>query len=135
MIPGISRGLGWASAATAPADDDEPASDMVPVVTHVRPSERVMWARWIVRLVAAATEHDAEGSSPPLAYRALIARIMIQLLAHGVPESGDQSWREVLAQLAANLVLGRPTTSPALFANSLQRSLPSAWDCSETACR
>jgi hypothetical protein len=104
MIPGISRGLGWGLGGDSPPDDDEPASDVASVVTHIRPSERVMWARWIVRLVAAATEHDADQASPPLAYRALIARIMVQLLAHGVWESGDESWRGALAQLAANLV-------------------------------
>ena len=104
MIPGISRGLGWGLGGDSPTDDDESASDVASVVTHIRPSERVMWARWIVRLAAAATEHDAGQPSPPIAYRALIARIMVQLLAHGVWESGDESWREVLAQLAANLV-------------------------------
>lgn len=104
MIPGISRGLGWGLGGDSPADDDEPADDVASVVTYIRPSERVMWARWTVRLVAAATEHDPNQPSPPLAHRALIARIMVQLLAHGVWQSSDESWREVLAQLAANLV-------------------------------
>ena len=135
MIPGISRGLGWGLGGDSPADDNEPAGTGVPAVPHIRPSERVMWARWIVRLAAAAAEHDAGQPSPPLAYRALIARIMVQLLAHGVWESGDESWREVLAQLAANLAPRQPTTSPARCASSLQRSRPSAWHCSAAACR
>ena len=104
MIPGISRGLGWGLGGDSPAGGDEPADDTAPAVTQIRPSERAVWARWIVRLVVAATEHDADQPSPPLAYRALIARIMIQLLAHGIWEADDESWREVLAQLAANLV-------------------------------
>jgi hypothetical protein len=104
MIPGISRGLGWGLGGESPPSD-EPANDAVSAMTHIRPSERAMWARWIVRLVAAVTEHDADQPPPSLAYRALIARIMVQLLAHGVWQPGDESWREVLAQLAANLVL------------------------------
>lgn len=71
--------------------------------TQVSPQERVLWVRWIGRLVAAATGQDAGQSSLPLASRAFIARIMVQLLARGVWESGDQSWREPLARLAADL--------------------------------
>lgn len=72
--------------------------------TRLSPRERVLWARWIGRLVAAATGQDAGQLSPPLASRALVTRIMVQLLARGVWESGDQSWREPLARLAADLV-------------------------------
>jgi hypothetical protein len=70
----------------------------------VRQAERDKWARWIARLAAQGAEHHSEQAPPPLAYRALIVRIMIQLLAHGVWQSGDESWREALAQLAVNLV-------------------------------
>lgn len=105
MIPGISRGLGWGiGGETGPDDDgDEPTRDAEFLVARIRPSERAVWARWIERL-AATTEHDADQPSTSLAHRALIARIMIQLLAHGVWDPDDESWREVLTQLAVNLV-------------------------------
>jgi hypothetical protein len=73
-------------------------------VAQISPSERGTWARWIVRLAAAATEHDAGHPVSPLAHRALVARLMIQLLAQGVWPPGDESWREPLARLAVNLV-------------------------------
>lgn len=101
MVPGSGRGLG---ADTPAGDDGQPANDTVQAVAQISPSERVVWARWIMRLVAAATERDDGQPSPPLVYKALIARIMVQLLAHGIWQSGDESWREPLAQLAADLV-------------------------------
>jgi hypothetical protein len=104
MIPGISGGLGSGLGGDSGPDDDEPAGDGVSPGTGMRQPERVAWARWIERLVAAAREHDAGQPLLPLAYRVLIARIMVQLLAYGVWEPGDESWREVLARLAADLV-------------------------------
>jgi hypothetical protein len=99
MISGITWGIG---GETAP-DNDESTRDVESLVARIRPSERAVWARWIGRL-AATTEHDADQPSTSLAYRALIVRIMIQLLAHGVWDPDDESWREVLTQLAVNLV-------------------------------
>jgi hypothetical protein len=97
MIPGISQGLG-----SAP-NDDESTEDVESLAANIRPSERVVWARWIGRLIT-TTEHDADRSSTPLAYQALIVRIVIQLLAQGVWDPDDESWREILTRLAVNLV-------------------------------
>lgn len=71
-----------------------------------------MWARWAVRLAAAVTARGAGQPTPPLAYRALATRVTIHLLAHGVWETGDESWREVLAKLAASLVPGPDDDEP-----------------------
>jgi hypothetical protein len=103
MIPGISRGLGWGLGGDPPGGGGN-GGDTAPRAPHVRPSERAVWARWAVRLAAAATANDAGQPRPPLAYRALATRLMVQLLAHGVWETGDESWREVLARLAASLL-------------------------------
>jgi hypothetical protein len=101
-VPDLGRGAGSGLRADSPAGRP-PASDGPAAVAHMKPADRDVWARWTVRLVAAATEHPADQPAPPLAYRALITRIMVRLLAYGVWQSGDDSWREVLAQLAVDL--------------------------------
>ena len=109
MIPGITRGLSWGTGSSTPPDggsseDPEPAA-------HVTPSERAMWARWATRFAAAVTAQGA-GHPSPLTYRALATRIIVHLLAHGIWEPGDASWREILARLAASLVPGPADNEP-----------------------
>jgi hypothetical protein len=65
-----------------------------------------------VRLAAAVTGPGVGQPPAPLAYRALVTRIVIHLLAHGVWEAGDESWREVLARLAVSLVPGPDDDEP-----------------------
>jgi hypothetical protein len=65
-------------------------------------SERPRWRNWIERLVASVAT-DRPGLE---LYRLLTARIMILLLAFGVWDADDQSWRDLLAELASHLVPG-----------------------------
>jgi hypothetical protein len=111
LMPRLSGGFGWSIAADAPADDDDDdddETDPVPLVP-IMPSERIRWRHWIERLVLTAT------SDPhvPLYLRSLIARIMIQLLAHGIWDLDDESWRDTLARLATHLVPGHDDAAPA----------------------
>ena len=66
-------------------------------------------------MLAATPGRPSRGKSPdsdpaerepqaPLALRCLITRIMVQLLAHGIWDLDDDSWRDMLARLAAHLV-------------------------------
>ena len=111
LMPRLSIGLGWSIADDAPADDDpedDPAAPLVPIT----PSERTRWRHWIERLVLAATPASASEPPVPLFLRCLIARIMIQLLAHGIWDLDDESWRDTLARLTAHLVPGPDDDSP-----------------------
>jgi hypothetical protein len=85
-----------------PARGPAAADDVPPAQMQVTPSERVRWRNWIERLVASAAA-DRPGLEP---YRLLTARFMILLLAFGVWDAGDQSWRDLLAELASHLVPG-----------------------------
>jgi hypothetical protein len=80
----------------------EPADGVPRAEMQIVPSERARWRNWIERLVASAAT-DRPGQEP---YRLLTARIMILLLAFGVWDAGDQSWRDLLAELAIHLVPG-----------------------------
>jgi hypothetical protein len=68
---------------------------------RIRPSERAAWRNWTGRLVlmVASGEHP-----PPLLFTLHAARITIQLLAHGVWDLEDQSWRDLLTELAVHLI-------------------------------
>jgi hypothetical protein len=102
LMPGLSRGLGWSVPRDDPAgdDDDEPSAGASPVTMRIRPSERATWRNWIGRLVRTAA---TDKPPAPLALRVLAARIMIQLLAHGIWDPQDQSWRDLLTELAVHL--------------------------------
>lgn len=103
LRPGLSRGLGWNIPGDSPADDDdeESATSVPPAMMRIRPSERATWRNWMERLVRMV----ATGKTPaPLLLKSCTARIMIQLLAHGVWDLDDESWRDLLAQLAMQLV-------------------------------
>jgi hypothetical protein len=67
---------------------------------QVAAPERGRWRNWIERLVAGVAN-----STPGLeALRLLTARIMIMLLAFGVWDLDDESWRDLLAELTVHLV-------------------------------
>ena len=117
LMPRLSSGLGWSIGDDAPADDDdEAAADTPLLVMRIMPSERSKWRRWIERLVLAATPgRPSRGKPPdsdpaerepqaPLALRCLIMRITVQLLAHGIWDLDDDSWRDMLARLTAHLI-------------------------------
>ena len=99
LMPRLSGGIGWSIADDAPADDDDEAeADPMPLVP-INSSERTRWRHWIERLVLAATSEPPV----PLLLRSLVARIMIQLLAHGIWDLDDPSWRDTLARLTVHL--------------------------------
>ena len=119
LLPRLSVGPSWSIPGDAPGDDPEedPPVRLVPIM----PSERTRWRHWIERLVLAATPGEpswgkfpaSAGEPPvPLFLRSLVARIMIQLLAHGIWDLDDESWRNTLARLATHLVPGPDDDSP-----------------------
>ena len=107
MMPGISSGSGWTIADDALPDDDDDeefTTDAPALVTRIPPSERTKWRRWIERAVlAVAPVKSSSGDFPssvpttPLLLRSQIARLMIQLLGHGVWDRrrspGGTRWR------------------------------------------
>lgn len=110
-IPGTARGLGWGLAATARVDDAEEDDTEEPVDADgeetstasppMPPSERSAWRRWVSRAVDAVA--PPSGNAPPLIIRILVARLFVQLLAHGVWDLDDDSWRTDLARLTQKL--------------------------------
>jgi hypothetical protein len=69
-----------------------------PAGTRVPPSQRASWRTWIARQADAPDARKA-----PLPIRLYLVRLMIQLLAHGVWDLDDESWRETLAVLTMHL--------------------------------
>lgn len=58
--------------------------------------------------------HGGHRRTPcPLLLRSCAARIMIQLLAHGVWDLDDESWRNLLAELATHLLADAAEDAPA----------------------
>ncbi len=126
LMPRLIVGPGWSIPDDAPDDDDDDDDDADPPVrlVPIMPSERTRWRHWIERLVLAATPGEPScgklpagkpsASEPPvpLFLRSLIARIMIQLLAHVIWDLDDHSWRDTLAQLTVHLVPGYDDDSP-----------------------
>jgi hypothetical protein len=81
------------------ASGGEPAA-----VMEVRAAARGTWRNWVDRQVAAIAAHGAEDPPVPATFTPLVTRIVIQLLGHGVWDLDDDSWRDLLADLAAALV-------------------------------
>jgi len=73
-------------------------------VMEVKASARATWRNWVDRQVAAIATHGAGDPPVPAAFTPLVTRIVIQLLGHGVWDLDDDSWRDLLADLAAALV-------------------------------
>jgi hypothetical protein len=85
-----------------PAQDPEPADGVARAQMQVTPSEHARWRNWIERLVPGVAN-----STPGLeSLRLLTARTMILLLAFGVWDLDDESWRDLLAELTVQLVPG-----------------------------
>ncbi len=104
LRPELRPGRGWSISGDDPADDDdddEPPAGMPRTAMRIAPSERAAWRNWIGRLVltVASGEHP-----PPLLFTLQAVRIMIQLLVRGVWDLQDQSWRDLLAELAVHLL-------------------------------
>ena len=104
LMPEIRPGIGWSISDDDPADDDdddEPAAGMPRTAMRIRPSER---ARGGTGSGAWCSRWPPASIWPPLLLTLQAARIMIQLLAHGVWDLEDQSWRDLLAELAVHLI-------------------------------
>ncbi|MET8177718.1 hypothetical protein [Streptomyces sp. NPDC005336] len=80
------------------AEDEEPFTASVPVAPHIPPDQRVRCRTWIRRWVGTLA---ASGASPavPVPVRLVVANLYVQLLAAGVWDENDQSWRDGLSDL------------------------------------
>ena len=126
LMPRLSGGLGWSIADDSPADDDDARPNLTlrrRWCRSCRPNEaggstglNVSYSRRlpVSRLLPSSHLTGPRSADPPvpLFLRSLIARIMIQLLAHGIWDLDDQSWRDTLARLTAYLVPGHDDDSP-----------------------
>jgi hypothetical protein len=80
-------------------DDPEPDEKTEEATSGPMPDkERAGWRNWIARSIEKAAHRDKE-KRPPLLVRILVARLFVQLLAHGVWDPDDDSWRRDLARL------------------------------------
>ncbi|MGW2572808.1 hypothetical protein [Streptomyces sp. NPDC001537] len=106
--PPASRWIVSAVTATGITEDDEPLDDAtededpvtpgVPVAPYVPPEQRPRCRVWAQRWTAALV--DSKGApAQPLSARLLVAALYVQLLAAGVWDDNDQSWREGLSRL------------------------------------
>lgn len=112
LRPELSRGLGWSVSDDDPVDDngdDESADGTRAMLTRIKKSERAAWRRWIERVVLLVATGEP---SAPLLLKSCAARIMIQLLAHGVWDLDDESWRNLLAELTMHLVVDPAEDAP-----------------------
>lgn len=108
-MPGPSLNLRWGLATETMVDDaedpDGPDDETEgSPAREIPPSKRLEWRRWIRRAVSRTV--PGQGEPAPMAMRILIARLFVQLLAHGVWDLDDDSWREDLARLTHGLVPG-----------------------------
>ncbi|MFI6622914.1 hypothetical protein [Streptomyces sp. NPDC050528] len=88
------------------AEDEEPFTANVPVAPHIPPDQRVHCRTWIRRWVgtladpAPAPHPDAPPATRvSLPVRLVVANLYVQLLAAGVWDEHDQTWREGLSDL------------------------------------
>jgi hypothetical protein len=91
-----------------PGQGPDPVGRAAPAEMQILPSERARWRNWIERLVASVVA----GGAGLETYRLLTARIMILLLAFGVWDLDDGSWRDLLAELTIHLVPGPGSDVP-----------------------
>jgi hypothetical protein len=98
-----------------PVSGPEPGDGPPRAEMQVKQSERTRWRNWIERLVASVTTgrpgpetRTPETRTPETlgleTLRLLTARIMILLLAFGIWDLDDESWRDLLAELSIHLV-------------------------------
>ncbi|REE95641.1 hypothetical protein [Thermomonospora umbrina] len=110
-MPDPSPGLRWGVTADITTDDAEEPTDPAgeAAATEMTASQRVAWQRWIARAVSRTVPGEPES---PLMVRILVARLFVQLLAHGVWDLTDDSWRGHLARLTGGLMPGRHDDLP-----------------------
>ncbi|MDX3640667.1 hypothetical protein P1P70_14695 [Streptomyces sp. MB09-02B] len=80
------------------AEDEEPLTVSMPVALQIPPERRVLCRTWIRRWVGTLA---SPGGAPaaPVPVRLVVANLYVQLLAAGVWEENDQSWRDGLSRL------------------------------------
>lgn len=69
-----------------------------PLAPYVAPEQRARCRAWAQRWVAALTGPDGSAAAP-VPVRLLVANLYVQLLAAGVWDEQDQSWRDGLSRL------------------------------------
>lgn len=110
--PPAARWIVSAVTATGTADDDEsyetgtqdeaPVALGVPVVPYVPPEQRARCRVWAQRWTATLVSPDGSPAQP-LSVRLLVANLYVQLLAAGVWDDNDHSWRDGLSGLLRSL--------------------------------
>jgi hypothetical protein len=82
--------------------EDETEEDLPttsePLVPYVAPEQRARCRAWAQRWVAALTGRNGSAAAP-VPVRLLVANLYVQLLAAGVWDEQDQSWRDGLSRL------------------------------------
>ncbi|MEF9902817.1 hypothetical protein [Streptomyces sp. P9-A2] len=108
--PPASRWTVSAVTATVSAEDDEAyddtgeeedlVADGSPLVPNVPPEQRARCRHWVRRWAATLADPD---KPQPLAVRLMVAGLYVQLLAAGVWDDDDHSWRDGLSGLLRDL--------------------------------
>ncbi|MFG1948748.1 hypothetical protein [Nonomuraea sp. NPDC048826] len=101
-LPASSRLSRWSATTSVVDESDEeekpPESSPVP---KIAPSQYAAYQRWADRWVQAVTR---PGELSPLPLRMLMAGIYVKLLAAGVWDHSNDSWRQALSRLTKALV-------------------------------
>ncbi|GAA3120379.1 hypothetical protein GCM10010466_09140 [Planomonospora alba] len=111
VLPDSSRLSRWnvtVSVTGETGEEDDPTEDGTDPEIDV--SKRPVYRRWAGRWVDAVTKSDGLA---PLPLRMLVAGMYVKLLAAGVWDSSDDSWREPLGRLTRTLVPTGTDDAPA----------------------
>ncbi|WP_026405346.1 hypothetical protein [Actinomadura rifamycini] len=109
-LPDLTTGARWDVAADVSIEDEDPDGPKPPDGGEpAKPGPQEMtskakreWRRWTARAVGRFVPE--KGAAAPIMMRVLLARQFVRLLARGVWETGDESWREPMARITRALV-------------------------------
>ncbi|MCC4314818.1 hypothetical protein [Streptomyces malaysiensis] len=80
------------------AEDVDRRTTSEPVAPHIMPEQRARHRTWAQRLVGTLVAPDGSAAAP-VPVRLVVASLYVQLLAAGVWDENDQSWRDGLSRL------------------------------------
>ncbi|TPQ23992.1 hypothetical protein [Streptomyces sporangiiformans] len=84
-------------------EDEDPLATSVPLALHIAPEQRARCRTWVQRWVGTLVGPDGSAAAS-VPVRLLVANLYVQLLAAGVWNESDQSWRNGLSRLFEALV-------------------------------